>query len=322
MKYKILLLFTAFISLVAVRQALADGGTVVYERWIGTDNYVMMSDRDGRNERKLFIGYDAEISPDGSKIAYTWVSDDAPNERYIAVYDIAAKKNNILKHIPGTNNYAPRWSPNGKKILFNQYYQEKKWLPGIYDTEKKSTKTVAAKLTPPDKKKQLYSDVYSPFWSHNGEYIYGNDLKYIYKFSAADGKQVDAIPMSAIFSKHAMIDSSIRFSSSADGNSWLFSVEQSNEKCGRCEASVALEPLKGITYEYKLKEKKTVRISPADFCTGYAAYGTKGDIYISAHKTSEKPRQSANYYDLYLISAADKKITPIAQKAYEASVSK
>ena len=121
MKYKILLLFTAFISLFAVRQALADGGTVVYERWIGTDNYVMMSDRDGRNERKLFIGYDAEISPDGSKIAYTWVSDDAPNERYIAVYDIAAKKNNILKHIPGTNNYAPRWSPNGKKILFNQY---------------------------------------------------------------------------------------------------------------------------------------------------------------------------------------------------------
>ena len=319
MKHKLLLLLTVFISIFAARQALAEEGVVVYERWIGTDNYVMMSDRDGRNERKLFIGYDAEISQDGSKIAYTWVSDDAPNERYIAVYDIASKKNNILKHIPGANNYGPRWSPDGKKILFNQYNKEQKWLPGIYDTDKKNTITIGVKLTPPDKNKQTYSDVYSPFWSHDGQYIYGNDLRYIYKFSAAEGKQVDVLPLSAIFPKHAMIDSSIRFSSSADGNSWLFSVEQSNEKCGRCETSAAL---KGITYEYKLKEKKTVRISVADFCTGYAAYGARGDIYLSAHKTTEKPRRSANYYDLYVISAADKKITSVAKKAYEASASK
>lgn len=295
---------------------------LVYSRWVGHENYVFMSDSAGKNEKKLFIGYDAEISPDGKKIAFTKQSQSSIGDRYIAIYDIASKKTNILKDIPLKNNYGPRWSKNGKAILFNHYTKSKVWRPGIYDIEKKSVKIIAMKVASPVGKKEMDIDIFSPFWSPDGEHIYGNDLYYLYKFSVSSGKQEEVITLSSIMPKGALVDSAIKFSISDSAEALLFAVGMEDERCARCDASATVDPYKGAAFAYLLNEKRTVRISPVEYCTGYAAYGANGDIYISAHKIAEKAQETNNYYDLYKITDSGKKVVPTVKKAYEASLSK
>lgn len=69
--------------------------------------------------RKLVEGSDAAISPDGKKIAYT-KSDEEGNRR-IAIYDLATGKSNLVKGIPGQNEFGAVWSSDGKKIFFNHF---------------------------------------------------------------------------------------------------------------------------------------------------------------------------------------------------------
>ena len=74
--------------------------------------------------RKLVEGSDAAISPDGKKIAYT-KSDEEGNRR-IAIYDLATGKSNLVKGIPGQNEFGAVWSSDGKKIFFN-HFDESDW---------------------------------------------------------------------------------------------------------------------------------------------------------------------------------------------------
>ncbi len=295
---------------------------LIYSRWVGPENYIFMSDASGKNEKKLFVGYDAEISPDGKKIAYTKQNENGTGERYIAIYDIASKKTAVLYNIPLKNNYGPRWSKSGKAILFSHYTKSNVWRPAIYDMEKKSVKIIAMKVASPVGKKEMDIDILSPFWSHDGEHIYGSDLYYLYKFSAASGKQEEVAAISSILPKGALLDSSVKFTVSDSGEALLFAIGMEDERCAKCDAAATVDPYKGAAFAYLLNEKRTVRISPMEYCTGYAAYGTDGDIYISAHKIAEKAQETNNYYDLYKITDSGKKVVPIAKKAYEASISK
>jgi len=74
--------------------------------------------------RKLREGYDASISPDGTKVAYTQSDEDG--NRRIAIYDLATGKSSLVKGIEGKNEFGAIWSSDGKKLLFS-HFDESDW---------------------------------------------------------------------------------------------------------------------------------------------------------------------------------------------------
>lgn len=74
--------------------------------------------------RVLGKGYDPAMSPDGTKVAYTQT--DEQGDRRIAIFDVTTGKSNLVKGIPGKNEFMPVWSADGTKILFN-HFKESDW---------------------------------------------------------------------------------------------------------------------------------------------------------------------------------------------------
>jgi len=73
----------------------------------------------GKSPKVLAEGYDAAISPDGTKVAFTLSSENG--DRSIAIADVATGKVQSVEGIPGNNNYGPVWSPDGNLIYFNHF---------------------------------------------------------------------------------------------------------------------------------------------------------------------------------------------------------
>jgi hypothetical protein len=116
----------ACLTLAAVQEALANprplpsdltGKLIVYGRILeeGKDpspgNYgVFVTSPDGSTKQVLGQGVWSALSPDGTKAAYAW--DDG-----LYVTDLVSGQS---YHVPGTNtnDYNPRWSPDGSRIAF------------------------------------------------------------------------------------------------------------------------------------------------------------------------------------------------------------
>lgn len=69
--------------------------------------------------RPLVEGFDACVSPDGSKVAFT--ESDAEGNRRIAVCDVAKGRANRIEGIEGRNEFGPVWSSDGKTLVFNHF---------------------------------------------------------------------------------------------------------------------------------------------------------------------------------------------------------
>ncbi len=175
---------------------------------------VWLTDTAGIKPVKLCPGYDPEISPDGKYAACT-ASDEKNGTRRIAIFDLQKKKTTVPKSIPGTNNYGPRWSPDGKALVFN-YWVEKKseWGIGRYSLRDGKFTHLAPELP----------GVYSPFWSADGESVYCQDLENLYRIDLKNGKIGEMRRLSEVIGP-AMPSSGIHFSVSPDGSKWLFDGE-------------------------------------------------------------------------------------------------
>lgn len=323
MKKKLFLALAILFFMVSALPAHAESRGIVFQRFMNNVNWVLMSDLDGKNEVKLFNGCDQDVSPDGSKIAFTYTppekgkSASAEFKRYIAIYDVNTKKTSVIKKIPSTNSYAPRWSPDGKRLLFNIFLDvngTKHWRFGVYNVEGDKVDIIVKDATSPSKK-VFDAGLYSPFWVDNGAAVCCNDFNYFYKFSAETGRQIEAIPSGTVMPKNTALDSAVEFSALKNGH-WIFCAELSDERCKQCEPT----EMKGALLEYLPDSKKIVRISPSDYCVQSAAYTNDGRVVFAAHKIGSKPSSIDNPNDIYIMDTADKKPRLLIKKAWDARV--
>jgi Tol biopolymer transport system component len=109
-----------------------DGRRIIYFHW-GIDSVDRKSggswynrdsmglwiiNSDGTNRRKFLGsggGLDIDVSPDGEWILFNWIEGQ--------IFKIDTSGNNLTQLTSGTGNkYSPRWSPDGRKILFAGNY--------------------------------------------------------------------------------------------------------------------------------------------------------------------------------------------------------
>jgi TolB protein len=228
---------------------------VIFER----EGNIRLSDMGGANPVLLGKGYDAEISPDGRSVAFT----DYRQGRKIAVMDVATKKVRVLSAVPGYNSYGPRWSPDGTRLVFNHWIEEKsQWVPGVIDTTGKNLKIF---------RMDNEGGVHSPFWAHDGMSVYAQDLSTLYRFDT-NGKLLESRPLDPIVGK-AGISSATRFCVSADGSAWIFDgdVDEPDNPISKAWG----EPIAGV-FLHTPADGRTIRISPKGMSASAPSWAPDG----------------------------------------------
>jgi len=135
------------------------------------DKNVYVCSLDGTGERLVVQGgTDPEISPDGTRIAYT---DNYGEGRRIALKDLTGDKTTIFKNLPSENAYGPTWSPDGQSLLF-QILSGSHW--GLALITVKDASVTRVKIPGTDEE-----DVFSPAWSADGQTIFCQDLTDLYQ---------------------------------------------------------------------------------------------------------------------------------------------
>src|SRR4029450_7808868 len=102
--------------LVGASAALAGPQMIAFER----KDAVWIANLDGTGEKKIADGIFPAISPDGTRVAFNTVekTSDPSYARHMAVVDVANGNVTVFKDVPSDNSYYPRWSADGKQILF------------------------------------------------------------------------------------------------------------------------------------------------------------------------------------------------------------
>jgi len=273
----------------------AAGRRIAFTRWHTYSNSVWTAElinngsRAGIKQRRVTDGYDPEISPDGSRIAYThYQNTSGAADRYIAIFDIASKKRKILRNIPSRNSFGPHWSPDGRHIAFGTFIDNNSWRLVIYDTRTSKYKII----------KTQKPDIFTPFWSPDGKFVYAHDTDNVYKFYSESCKLLDTIPFSRIIkSDKTFPDSATQFSISPDGSKWLFCVQIGNEPlCKRCRSEKYEPPLKNAAFIYTPASDKLSRAVAPQWCVWNAAW-CGNSILFTGHRTdSSKKSPLRNIY--------------------------
>ena len=235
-------LLCALLLLVLGASGVAWGASrVIFER----EGSIWLSDMGGAKPVLLGKGYDPEIAPDGKSVAFT----DYRQGRKIAVMDVATKRVRVLTAVPGDNSYGPRWSPDGTKLVFSHWIEEKsQWVPGVIDATGKNLKIF---------RMDNEGGVHSPFWAHDGACVYAQDLSTLHRFDVA-GKLLESRPLEPVVGS-AGISSAARFCVSADGSMWLFDGDV--DEPGNPISKAWGEPIAGV-FLHRPADGTTVRISP------------------------------------------------------------
>ena len=183
------------------------------------DSMIWTANADGTEVRKLINGADSNISPDGSKVAFT-MSPSGGKEllRYIAVADVATGATKVFKATPSNNSFGPVWSPDGSHILF-EIFVENHWRLGLVNADGADFRFL--------KMPSLDLGWWSVIWAPDAQSIFCQDLEKIYQFSM-DGGLLVSWEISKVI-PHGDMDSSKRLSISADGKRLLIDVNMDEE---------------------------------------------------------------------------------------------
>lgn len=137
---------------------------IAFER----DNGVWVADSAGQHARRVARGNLPELSPDGTRVAYTT---DEPSRRtpvrHIAVLDLETGRRVEFRGLAGDNAFGPHWSPDGTQIAFSTYV--KGWNVALADSGGHGVRL----LLPP----RGFADAWwEPRWASDGAHLYVHTL--------------------------------------------------------------------------------------------------------------------------------------------------
>lgn len=277
-----------------------------------------------KSETKLFDGYQHSISPDGNAIAFT--ETDSMGNRYIAVYKI--QPNGILPltpefirftAVPGSNSYEPRFSPDGKNLVFN-YWNGNDWDIAIVGADNSNY----FNLTEPLRVSTGFtSGFYSPCWAPDSKSILTHDMKDVYEFDLQGNIINKYSLMKALTDAKVYPSSASVFTYNKNKTHLIFDGE--NETF----FENLEEPVNGI-YSYDIKNNSIKMISPEDYSSihpvifyddnkiYYSAFGKKD---ITVRKSQEL---DSDYYEIrysiYTMDMNGNNVTKIIEDAYLPSI--
>jgi TolB protein len=142
-----------FAAEVDLMRVAADGGaTSIVRRFV--------KHRDGREQ-----GHDAQLSPDGSRVAVTLVDNRGKNMFASAIYVLDADGGNLRRVTPMRLNAGnPDWSPDGRRIVFNSSFEAQAAVE-IYTVRPDGSGLRRVRREP----RRSYS--FDPVWSPDGSRI-------------------------------------------------------------------------------------------------------------------------------------------------------
>jgi TolB protein len=257
---------------------------------------------DGRDEKKLIEGIQHSVSPDGKIIAFTKNFPDG--KRSIAIYDIANRKEEVLDYFNNENNYEPKFSPDGKKIIFN-YWTGEDWKIGYADLDKRIFKTMTG------------DGVYSPAWSTDGKFILYHDLNDLFKADIY-GNVVERYNLNEIScSGSPGFSSASRFILSSKENKIYYDLETDEE------IGYPFNFINGI-FVFDLNSKKCSEISDKNIYAAGPVLIDDGRILFSGFNKNELKQINddevhANY-SIFLFDPVNNETKKIISNAYNPSI--
>jgi TolB protein len=227
---------------------------------------MLLSQADRKEDTLKNDAFDPDLSPDGSKVAYTKYGNN--DVRQIAVADLTNGTTTILDSAC-KNCYAPVWSPDGKKVAYNAFTTDH-WSILLLDLDGTAppvnlTKGLNAK-----------EGAYSPTWSNDGKKLLVQDMTNVYILDPT-GKVMDSIPI-ASFGEGSGASSNSKFILTGEETRIVFDTETDD--------TTAEDGPPSAIFVYDRTAKKAKRISPR----GYDCFQPylKGDrVFFTGIHTSD-----------------------------------
>ncbi|MEG1824176.1 MAG: hypothetical protein RRY12_05895 [Cloacibacillus sp.] len=309
-----LLAAAALVFIIISVQAEASSLRIAFGQWRGKESSVGYYENGASHTLIKRNAADPEISPNGDQIAFTLYGENG--SRTIALCSIPNGKITRLR-VSGGNSYGPRWSTDGKSLLYSKYVGGKRWLAAIYDIASGREKII----TPGKGGVPAPNDLFSPFFSADGKSFWAQDMTNLYQFSL-DGAQLTVVPLDPLFAKEKILGGSdIHFTQSTDGENIIFAVQIGETHCRTCQNP----DCRSGVFVYNIKTGKLTNIPLKTICVQRASWlaGSTDELLFVLHSAVQKRTASSNINDICIYSIKAGKIisTPV-KNAYDASSSR
>jgi TolB protein len=239
-----LLILTANLSLAAAADQQPQR-KLTFER----DASVYLANLDGSNPKKISRGQCPELSSDGTKLAFNTVQEDGqPAHRKIAIYDCATARTAIFDDVPSDNCMEPRWSADGKQLLF-AYYANNDRFTGVINADGTGFRCAQTG----EEKHHTY---WSATWAADGQSIFAQDMENLYRLDLS-GKVLKKWPVEKIAPRGGM-SGGIRLDASPDGKTLLMDVEMDEKERKGWDGPPA------SIWLLDLASEKATRLTPKD----------------------------------------------------------
>lgn len=190
---------------------------LIFER----DDAIWIANIDGTSAKKMAGGQSPDLSPDGSKLAYNTVQEvGQPSHRQIVVIDLASGQSTILKDIPSTTCMEPRWSPDGKRLLFAFYVNDERDI-GVVNADGSEFRYV-------QESEPKHLTYWAATWAADGQSLFAEDMLNLYRLDF-DAKILKKWPIEKLVPRGGM-SGDIRLDASPDGKTLLMDVEMDEKE--------------------------------------------------------------------------------------------
>jgi TolB protein len=182
---------------------------------------VWLAALDGTGAERIARGQMPEMSPDGARLAYNTVQPvGQPAHRQLAIFDVNAGTTAILDKIPSTNVMAPRWSPNGERLLFD-YYANNERLIGVINADGTGFRGVFDT-------QNTRKNYWAAAWAADGESFFAQDMESLYRFDL-NGAVQKRWRIEQIVPRGGM-SGEVRLAAAPDGKTLLMDVEMAERE--------------------------------------------------------------------------------------------